>query len=68
MIKLKVGDYVGITYTEDNDIAYWLEEQEKKGITKFKVIEIDKEGQMFWLENCPYAIWINEDEYNKEVL
>lgn len=62
-MKIKVGDYVSIIYTEDEYLQWWLYWKKEKGITKFKVIEIDEEMPQFWLEDCPYSIWANEDEY-----
>lgn len=59
----RIGDYITILYTEDNDLEYWLEEQKQKGITKHKVIDIDEEGGYIWIENCDYAIWESGDEY-----
>ncbi len=58
---MKVGDYAVIKDTNDNDLAYWLEEQEEKNITKHLIVDIDKELGVFWVENCDYAIWLNED-------
>ena len=60
---MEENKYVVITYSEDNDLNMWLEEQEEKGITKHKIVEIDNEIGMFWLENCEYAISMTEDEY-----
>ena len=65
MENIKVNDYIIITYTEDNDLNYWLEEQENKGIKKHKIIEIDKENGILWLENCEFSIWYNEDLFYK---
>ncbi len=61
--NLEIGDYVVITYTEDNDLNNWLEEQEEQGTTKYKVVDIDYESGTFWVENCDYGIWFT-DEYD----
>ena len=65
MENIKVNDYIIITYTEDNNLNFWLEKQKKKGIKKHKIIEIDKENCILWLENCNYSIWYNEDLFYK---
>lgn len=65
---VQIGDYVKILNTNDNDLCNWLEEQEEKGIDKHKVIDIDAENGIFWIENCDYSVWFNEDVYVKEEL
>ena len=58
---LKVGDYVEIISSDDNELEQWLEEQENKGVNIHKVIEIDLENALFWIENCTYAIWFSDN-------
>lgn len=58
---ISVGVYTIIHDTTDTDLELWLEEQENKGIKKHKVIDIDFDNGVFWIENCPYGVWFTDN-------
>ncbi len=58
---VKVGDYVKIIDSNDNELSKWIEQNKN---VYHKVVDVN--GDMFWVENCDYAIWSGEDTYEKE--
>lgn len=64
---LEVGDIVSFgsdEFINDKDLNIWLDDNAEKGIFQFKVVEIDDDK--FYIENCPYGIWLDED-WKREV-
>lgn len=46
-----------VTYTEDNDLEYWINEEADS--YKFRMSDIDLSNQLVWTRDCPYAIDID---------
>ena len=53
---IKIGDKIQILYTEDEDLADWLDEQ---NTNIFEVDWIESDSGSFGLKGCDYGISIN---------
>ena len=57
---LEVGDIVCFgKFVEDEDLKEWLNNNAENGILRYRVVEI--EDDKFYIENCPYGIWLDEN-------
>lgn len=57
---LEVGDIVCFgKFVDDEDLNEWLDNNIKNGISRYRVVGI--EDDTFFIENCPYGIWLNEN-------
>lgn len=53
-----VGQTVGISVlTDDTDLSEWCQDHKWDG---FKVTSYDGEGLLVWVEDCPYAIQVQD--------
>lgn len=63
--KIEVGDIVNFNLLgliENLDLAEWLANSNN---TQYKVIEVDEESRLFYIENCEYGISFDE-KFRKE--
>lgn len=57
---LNVGDKVKIYNTDDDELNYWLDEQ---NTNIFEVEDIDMENGYFWIKGCEYHIEMIRDDW-----